>query len=281
MAKKKVFQISNALTEGLEETVIAAHNYNGELRVEVIPLRKIELDPENPRDLALSFDDLYNSIAKADREYARKLSEKESLQTIANSIKEQGIINPIVVYKFGEKYRLIAGERRTLASIVAGNVDIQAKVLDAKPTELKISLLQWMENVERKDLSLWERLKNLEKILSAYAQQKRITLFDLNPTDLSQLIGCSLPHAMNYKTVLHADESIKDLIRDQKIRNLEKAALLANIQVRETQQVAIEACLSGAPLKKLKAIAAQDKQKKNPDLNPTALKQVAAAGSPP
>jgi len=93
MAKKKVFQISNALVEGLEETVSAAHNYNGELRVEVISLKKIELDPENPRDLILTFDDMYHGIAKDDKNYTRKMDEKASLLSIANSIKEQGIIN--------------------------------------------------------------------------------------------------------------------------------------------------------------------------------------------
>ena len=67
MAKKKVFQISNALTEGLEETVSAAHNYSGELRVEAISLKKIEMDPENPRDLILTFDDLIERDARGGR----------------------------------------------------------------------------------------------------------------------------------------------------------------------------------------------------------------------
>ncbi len=204
-----------------------------------------------------------HEIAKSDPDYARKVQEKESLQTIANSIQEQGIINPVIVYKYGEKYRLIAGERRTLASLMIGKTEIQAKILDAKPSELKISLLQWMENVERKDLSLWERLKNLEKILSTYAAQKSVTLAEVNPTDLSHLIGCSLPHAMNYKAVLHANDAIKTLIRDQQVRNLEKAALLVNIQSKELQQTAIDACLSGATLKKLKMIATQDKTQKS------------------
>src|SRR5665213_1811369 len=156
MAKKKVFQISTALGDGLEETISAAQNYSGELRVDVIPLRKIEVDPENPRDLSLTFDDLFNGISESDVNYSRKHTELESLQSLAHSIKEQGIINPILVYKYGEKYRLVAGERRSLASILAGKSDIQSKILESKPNELKISLLQWIENIERSDLSLWE-----------------------------------------------------------------------------------------------------------------------------
>ncbi len=262
MAKKKVFQISNALTEGLEETVTAAHNYNGELRVEIIPLKKIELDPENPRDLILSFEDLHHGLDKEDKDYSRKSEEKSSLLSLANSIHEQGIINPIVVYKFGDKYRLVAGERRTLASILAKKTDIQAKILDKKPNDLKISLLQWMENVERKDLSLWERLKNLEKIISSFLKCDNEGIATVMPVELSRLLGCSLPHAMNYCAVLKADNQVKELIRSNKIKNLEKAALLSTIKSNELKISAIEACLNGATLKKLKSLSSQDKFKK-------------------
>jgi ParB family chromosome partitioning protein len=262
MAKKKVFQISNALTEGLEETVSAAHNYTGELRVEAISLKRIEMDPENPRDLVITFDDLYNGIDKNDKNYNRKIDEKNSLSTLATSIQEQGIINPVMVYKFGDKYRLIAGERRSLASIIAGKTEVQAKILDSKPNELKISLLQWMENVERKDLSLYERLANLEKIISAYAASNGLELADITATDIARLLGCSLPHAMNYNAVLSADRQVKDLVRNNKIKNLEKAALLATIRSDGIKQEAIDACLAGATLKKLKTISSQDKIKK-------------------
>lgn len=255
MAKKKTFQISDALTEGLEATISAANHYSGQLSVDVISIKKIELDPDNPRDLALTFEDLYRGVAESDEQQARKLREMTSLKTIAHSIQEQGIINPIVVYKHGEKYRLVAGERRTLASIMAGKLDIQAKILDGKPNELKVSLLQWIENVERSDLTLWERLRNLEKIAHAYANKKGISPKQVTITELSQLIGCTKPHAINYKLVLHAEAPLKKLIQENKIKNLEKAALIASLQSQISQQRLMDACLSGASLKKLKMIA--------------------------
>lgn len=260
MAKKKVFSIGTALAQGLEETIESAQNYTGELRVDVIPLKKIELDPDNPRDLAINFNDAYNGLSTLDEDYVRKSTELESLQSIVHSIKTQGIINPVTVYKFGEKYRLIAGERRTLASILAGKTDIQAKILDSKPDELKISLLQWIENMERSDLSLWERLKNLEKIITA--KTKNIASDNaLTMTELSHLIGCSKPHAMHYLAVLQADDQIKKLIQDNKIRNLEKAALIAEIKSIDSRESAIQACLNGATLKQLKAFAEYDQPK--------------------
>ena len=258
MAKKKVFQISDALTEGLEETITAAHNYSGELRIDVISIKRIEVDPENPRDLAINTDDLYRGLSESDPDYIRKSEELAGLQTIANSIRDQGIINPIVVYKYGDKYRLVAGERRTLASILAGRQDIQAKILDTKPNELKIRLLQWIENVERSDLTLWERLRNLEKIAVTYATKKSIPTEQVTITELSNLIGCTKPHAMNYKAVLLADDTIKQLVRENKIKSLEKAALIANIKSPDVKQHAIQICLAGAALNKLKIIAKQD-----------------------
>lgn len=257
MAKKKVFSISTALAQSLEETIESAQNYSSELRVDVLPISKIETDPENPRALLLEVSDVRNGIHSSDPEYVRKSAELESLQSIAHSIKTQGIINPITVYKYDDKYRLIAGERRTLASVLAGKTDIQARILDDKPDDLKISLLQWIENIERADLSLWERLMNLGKIVSAYAKSHDKSVKDVGVTELSNLIGCSKPHAMNYKAALNADQEIKQLILDNKINNLEKAALLADIEVSETRAGAIDACLNGASLKQLKVYSRQ------------------------
>lgn len=264
MAKKKVFSIGTALSQGLEETIESAQNYSSELRIDVIPLKKIELDPANPRNLALTMVDVQDGISDADKEKPRKVSELDSLQSIANSIKTQGIINPITVYKFGEKYRLIAGERRTLASILAGKSDIQAKILDDKPDALKISLLQWIENIERSDLTLWERLNNFEKIIDAYAQSRGRQTDEITLTELSDLLGCVKSHAMNYKAVFNADSELKQLIFENKIKNLEKAALISDIKRNDIRTRAIDACITGATLKQLKNIADLGTQKLTP-----------------
>lgn len=254
MAKKKIFSIGNALSQGLEETIKSAQDYSGELRVDVIPIKKIDLDPENPRDFAITIYDIKNGIDNSDPNKTRKQNELNSLQSISNSIKVQGIINPITVYKHGDQYRLISGERRTLASILAGKTDVQAKILDEKPSQLKISLLQWIENIERSDLSLWERLTNIERIVEAYAQTNGIKADAITITELSNLIGCVKSHAMNYKSILNADNELKQLIFKNKIKNLEKAALISEIKSNEIRTQAIHACIGGATLKQLKTI---------------------------
>lgn len=254
MAKKKTFEIGRSIGQALSETVSAAKHYSGELNIDVVPLRKIELDPENPRDLALTFTDLYSELSKEDIEYERKVKEKEALKTMSNSIKEQGVLNPIIVYKFGDKYRLIAGERRTLSSILCGKENIQARVLDGKPSQFTLSLLQWIENVERADLTLWERLRNIEKIISSLVEEGGKTIEDINATTLSQILGCSSQHASNYKNALGASSKLKLLIKNNQIRNLEKVSLISCAPI-DIQDKLMDACLNRATLKELKKLA--------------------------
>ncbi|MBS0358993.1 MAG: ParB/RepB/Spo0J family partition protein [Proteobacteria bacterium] len=253
MAKKKIFTIGNSLTQALTDTAVAASNYSGELHVDIIPLRKIELDPNNPRDLVLNFTDLYDGLSHDDELYNRKKNEKETLKSISNSIKEQGIINPILVYKHGDKYQLVAGERRTLASILAGKDDIPAKILTSKPNKLKLSILQWIENVEREDLSLWERIRNLEKIFTAYAEEQKKTIDQITPTEFSQVIGCSLQQGINYKNIMSAPQKLRSLIQNNQIKNIEKVALIAKAPPKMQDEL-ITACLKGATLKELKKL---------------------------
>lgn len=259
MAKRKVFSIGSSLADGLEQTIAAAHNYSNQLRIDVVPLHKIEVDPANPRDLIITIQDLKEGFSNDDPNLLQKQFEKESLESLAKSILDQGVINPIVVYEFNNKYRLIAGERRTLASVLAGKTDIQAKILDERPDELKIRILQWIENVERTDLTLAERLDNLDKILQAYAKQQQISADKIRVTDISKLVGCTKPHASNLKAALQAPNDVKSLIKNNKIRNLEKAALLAHIDCNTIRHSAINECLKGATLRKLKEFLEMDK----------------------
>lgn len=261
MAKKKVFSISSSLSAGLEQTIEAAQNYSSALRIDIIPIKKIELDPDNPRTMSLTIPDILDGLRIDDPLLAAKKEDLESLETLATSIKEQGIINPILVYERNGYYRLIAGERRTLASILAGKTDIQAKILDEKPDELKVRLLQWIENIERSDLTLKERMDNLEKIIAAFAKRNDIEPAAIRITDISQLIGCVKSHAINLKAVLNADGEIKQLIAENKIKNLEKAALLTAIKSPIVKQRAINDCVAGASLKKLKQYLEHDKLK--------------------
>lgn len=274
MAKRKVFSIGNSLSDGLEQTIASAHNYSSNLRIDVIPLKKIQLDPDNPRIFSLTLEDIFNGLDDNDPEIKRKNLEIESLSSLTASIKEQGIINPVIVYEYNGMYRLIAGERRTLASALANKTDIQVKILDGKPSEVKIRILQWIENIERADLLLSEKIDNLEKIIEAYAKEKNITKHEVTITDISHLIGCVKSHAINIKAVLEADSDIKELISTNQIRSLEKAAIVSNIKSDVLRKTALNECINGATLKQLKVIAEKDK------LNPVLKAPKSSVGRP-
>lgn len=261
MAKRKTFAINKDFQKGFTQMMSAVDGYAGKLRYEIVPLTQIELDPENPRNLLINFSDLPHGPRNDDPHYAQKLKEIEKLQSLAETIKQQGLINPIVVYKNVDKYRLVAGERRCLASLLGGLTDIKANVLDQRPTAYKRSVLQWIENIEREDLTLWERMRNIEMIVKAY-QHEHNTHEPVTATVIRNLLGCSLPHAMNYHAVLNADEVLKNGISANTVKNLEKAAVIARIGSESLRQKALTACIDGKPLKELKHIAKQDTRRK-------------------
>ena len=120
MTKKKRFGISQALTRGLSETINVVENNAGLYRNVMLPLSRIELDPENPRRLAIDLNDIRQGLNDDYPAYYIKQAELERLRELAHTIQANGIINPIVVYKRGELYRIVAGERRSLASLLAG-----------------------------------------------------------------------------------------------------------------------------------------------------------------
>ncbi len=239
---KKTFKIQSNLVQALDETIRVAQNNAGQLDIHAIPIAKIQLDEKNPRDLN-------NTLT---------LNQNIALKNLADSIINHGLINPILVYKDNDGYRLIAGHRRTLASILANKSDIPAKILEAKPDDLQISQLQWIENIEREDLSLWERICNIDKIANAF---KKIHIkTEVTPTELATLLGCSLQQAINYNNILNSSVKLKNLIKDNKIKSIDKAATIAKSSLQQ-QSSLIEACLKGTSLKKLKQISSSQELK--------------------
>lgn len=257
MSKKKRFGISQALTRGLSETINVVENNLGIFRNVVLPLSRIELDPGNPRKLAIDLQDVLYGIKQSDPFYQRKQDELEKLKELAITIKNSGVINPVVVYKNGELYRVVAGERRCLASILASKNEIEARVFQAKPKGFELKLVQWIENTAREDLTLAERLGNVQELIREYQQQQG--QIEINATALKNITGLSLSQATYYLTVLNAPQDVREQIEQGNIRNLDKAALLAGIASNEIRKEAIAACINGSSLKELRHIISQQK----------------------
>jgi ParB family chromosome partitioning protein len=252
MSKKKKFVISQSLHQGLSDTMNAVKNNAGSVRFEVITLSRIETDPENPRELKVSHEEVKRGIEKGAPFYEDKRQELENLRPLSETIQKKGLINPVVVYKHGEKYRLVAGERRFLASILAGKEDIQARILNEKPNSLDLRLLQWIENTEREDLSLKDRLGNVKSILNEYKREN--VGRPVSASLIKELIGISLPQATCYLSVLNASKDVEEQIILGNINNLDKAAFIAKIEEKDLRQKAIESCIKGDSLKVLRQL---------------------------
>jgi ParB family chromosome partitioning protein len=258
MSKRKRFGVSQALSRGLSETINVVEHNPGVFRNVVIPLTRIELDPENPRKLAISMMDVQEGINKNDVFYEKKTEELEKLKALASTIESSGIINPVVVYKRGELYRVVAGERRCLASILAGKQEVDARVFNDKPRGFELKLIQWIENTAREDLTLDERIGNIREIIREYQNQNGIS--DISATLLKNLTGLSLPQATYYISVMEAPEDVQTMIVNGHLRSLDKAAVIAGIESLDLRSEAIKACIEGCSLKDLRSLITREKQ---------------------
>ena len=139
----------------------------------------------------------------------RKVFEKESLEELTNSIKERGIIQPIIVRKSEniiDKFEIIAGERRWQAAQKAGLHKVPAVVIEAD--NLKSLEFAIVENVQRKDLNPIEEAEGYKRLIDefSYDQEK-----------VAKFIGKSRAHVSNCLRLLNLPQKIIEYISNEKI----------------------------------------------------------------
>ena len=139
----------------------------------------------------------------------RKTFEKVSLEELTNSIKERGIIQPLIVRKSDDqdnKYELVAGERRWQAAQSAGLHQVPVVIIEAD--NLKSLEFAIIENVQRKDLNAVEEAESYKNLIDnfGYDQEK-----------VSRFIGKSRSHISNTIRLLNLPEKLIDMIRYEKI----------------------------------------------------------------
>ena len=174
----------------------------------------------------------------------RKNFEKNSLEELSASIRERGIIQPIIVRKSegsGDKYELIAGERRWQAAQNAGLHEVPAVILNVD--NLKSLEFAIVENVQRKDLN---------PIEEAQGYQRLIDEFDYDQDKVAKFIGKSRAHISNCIRLLSLPNKVIHYIIEEKISpghakvlvGLDNSELLAEkiikkkLSVRQTEALA-------------------------------------------
>lgn len=162
----------------------------------------------------------------------REVFDEKPLKELAVSIKEHGVIQPIIVRKVNDKYEIIAGERRYKASALAGLTKIPAIVrnLDDKESS-KVALL---ENLQRKNLNAIEEAKTYQKILE---------IDEMTQEELAKTMGKSQSAIANKLRLLSLPDEIQDALMKDKISERHARALL-NIDDSEKQKEMLKKVMS-------------------------------------
>lgn len=167
--------------------------------------------------------DLYLDDIIPNRFQPREVFNEQALRELADSIRAHGVIQPIIVRKIGDKYEIIAGERRYKASAMAGLTKIPAIIrnLDDKETS-KVALL---ENLQRKDLTPIEEARTYQKILE---------LDSMTQEELGRTMGKSQASIANKMRLLSLPDEVQEALLHDQISERHARSLL-NLDSREDQ----------------------------------------------
>ena len=140
------------------------------------------------------------------KEQARKLFDEEAIEDLASSIKEYGVIQPIIVSKKDKYYEIIAGERRWRASKKAGLTEIPAIVRnDDDQRNKEISLI---ENIQREDLNPIEKARGIKQLMDEY---------NLTQQKVAEKLGKSRSSIANTVRILNLDERVINFALEGKL----------------------------------------------------------------
>jgi len=173
----------------------------------------------------------------------RKAFDAEKLRELSASIKEDGVLQPVVVRRRGARYELIMGERRLQAARLAGAESVPAIVKDVRDADsLRLALV---ENIQR---------ENLNAIEVANAYRALIASFGLSQSDLAHLVGRDRSSVANTLRLLNLPDEVQKMIVEDKITEGHARALLSlptqkeqlalarriveeNLSVRQTEMI--------------------------------------------
>jgi len=179
----------------------------------------------------------------------RQHFQQEALESLAASLKQLGLIQPIIVRKEAAgRFELIAGERRWRAAKLAGLSKIPALVRDADDQEL----MEWalLENVQREDLNPIEKARAYERLISQ---------FSLTQESIAQRMGINRSSVANFVRLLHLPSELWDDIAVGRLTMGHAKALLSLEEKRTQLQVAAEIKARHLTVRQVEALARRTK----------------------
>lgn len=176
---------------------------------------------DNRQVVVLNLDDILPN-----RFQPRIKFDEKAIVELSESIKEHGVIQPIIVRKIDDKFEIIAGERRYKASVMAGKTTIPAIVVDLNDKES--SEIALIENVQRKDLT---------PIEEAISYRKIFDMGNITQEELATKLGVSQSTIANKMRLLNLDDEVQDALLDEKISERHARSLLKLSKMSEQREM--------------------------------------------
>lgn len=184
--------------------------------------KKVEKSEENSAGSLIKI-----SKIEPNRDQPRKNFDKEALEALSDSIRQHGVISPITVQKKGDRYIIIAGERRWRAARMAGLTEIPAYVGDY--SEREIAELSLIENIQREDLN---------PIEEAQAYKRLMTEFNLKQEEVAERVSKSRSAITNTMRLLKLSEEVQKYLIDGTLSEGHARALLGTEDVDAQNKLA-------------------------------------------
>ncbi|MCX7879619.1 MAG: ParB/RepB/Spo0J family partition protein [Ignavibacteria bacterium] len=226
--RKKTFGLGKGLSSLIPES------FNKEFR-----------DKDNNKfDVSRIFDEIEISRIKFNPHQPRKQVDEKSLDELAESIKSNGVVQPITVRRLENGYQVVAGERRVRAAIRAGMQKIPAFIINVDE-DIKLLEMAIVENVQREDLNPIDLANGFKKLNEE---------FKLTQDEIAKRVGKERSTVTNVMRLLKLPIQVQDSLRnneitvghakvllslndDEKIRAVWKKILEQNLSVRQTEQI--------------------------------------------
>lgn len=212
----------NALGRGLD--VLLPDVTEGDSGVREIGITEIDRNPDQPR----------------------RIFDEEALQSLAESMKEAGVLQPLLVVEDNGRYRIVAGERRFRAARLAGLDSVPCIVRTMSVQEQMEAAL--IENIQREDLNALEEAKAIRQLMDAcgYTQEQA-----------AKRLGKSRPVIANLLRLLHLPESVQKMVAEEKL-SAGHARVLAGLENESMQIYLAERTVNeGLSVRALEKLAVQ------------------------
>ena len=187
----------------------------------------------------------------------RKTFNDEALKALADSIIENGIIQPLTVRPYGDVYQIVAGERRWRAAKIAGLKEVPVRIMELSDEQtMQIALI---ENLQREDLN---------PIEEALGYQQLIDTFSMKQDEVAKRVGKARSSVTNALRLLTLPEDVKVMVRDGQISVGHCKVIIGVPDEKSQRELAQRVVNDGISVRTLEKLAKQIKTEKKPKAKP-------------